>query len=71
MDRFLFRHVDRNGDSIEMNITAVTITEVLEFFENFLKGCGYIFEGALQIVEHEELVPSIAQPNDDEPPKFI
>jgi hypothetical protein len=34
--------------------TESTLTEVIEKFENFLKACGYVFDGHLDIVQEEE-----------------
>jgi hypothetical protein len=34
--------------------TAVTIEEHLDIFENFLRACGYYFNGRIEIVKDEE-----------------
>jgi hypothetical protein len=40
---------------IEITIDSQsTLTEVIESFENFLKACGYVFNGHLDIVQDEE-----------------
>jgi len=33
---------------------STNLTEVMEEFQYFLKGCGYVFDGDLEIVENEE-----------------
>lgn len=40
--------------SLEMTADAVTLGEILQEFEYFLRGCGFIFEGSLEIVESDE-----------------
>jgi hypothetical protein len=36
-----------------MEMHGSTYTDVLLHFEDFLRGCGYIFDGHLDIVEEE------------------
>ena len=51
-----FREERRNGDVIEHKIASdeVTLSEVLEQFEYFLKGCSYVFDGHVDIINDEE-----------------
>jgi len=51
-----FREERENGDVIEHKIASdeVTLSEVLEQFEYFLKGCSYVFDGQVDIVNEEE-----------------
>lgn len=51
-----FREERRNGDVIEHKIASdeVTLSEVLEQFEYFLKGCSYVFDGHVDIINEEE-----------------
>lgn len=39
---------------IEHSVDAVSIPDLLEAFEAFLKGCGFVFDGHIDIVEEEE-----------------
>jgi hypothetical protein len=41
-NRFHFQCVDCNGDTITVNFKAFTLSEVLQKFEQFVKGCGYV-----------------------------
>ena len=51
-----FREERRNGDVIEHKIASdeVTLSEVLEQFEYFLKGCSYVFDGHVDIIDDED-----------------
>ena len=51
-----FREERENGDVIEHKIASneVTLSEVLEQFEYFLKGCSYVFDGHVDIINEEE-----------------
>jgi hypothetical protein len=50
--------VDWETKSIESEVTvessAVLLSEVLTDIELFLKGCGYVFDGHLDIVTNED-----------------
>jgi len=37
-----------------MTVDGSSLMEVIEDFEMFLKGCGFVFDGYLDIVPHEE-----------------
>ena len=37
-----------------MTVSGESLMELIEDFETFLKGCGYVFDGYLDIVPHEE-----------------
>lgn len=51
-----FKDPENKFDNSDLVMTCDTIvlSELLENFENFLKGCGYIFEGSVQIIDTEE-----------------
>lgn len=51
--------IDNHHDTanVTVDFKAVGLEDVLEYFEMFLKGCGYSFDGKVTIV------------NDEEPPK--
>ena len=43
------------AETVVMSIPAfASLPTVLESFERFLRGCGYGFDGVLDIVPHEE-----------------
>lgn len=55
-----FTYIVRDGkgnivESTIKNTNAVTLSEILEAFESYLKGCGFCFNGYLDIVEDESL----------------
>ena len=62
MNNFTFRStaIDldtlENKSEVELSFSATTLSEVLEEFENFLLGCGYRFEGSLDIVSPDEYI---------------
>jgi hypothetical protein len=50
-----FKFVNENHESVtSKEFDAEYLYEVLEEFENFLRGCGYVFRGQLDFVENEE-----------------
>jgi hypothetical protein len=59
MSKFKFVSENRAFVDGEASITtkefdAEYLYEVLEEFENFLRGCGYVFKGQLDFVEDDE-----------------
>lgn len=44
---------DNYGSRVEYQFEGLTLSDMLEHYQNFLKGCGYIFEGELDIVTDE------------------
>jgi hypothetical protein len=43
------------AETITVTTEAVTLDEILQSFERFLRGCGFSFEGVLDIVVDEPL----------------
>lgn len=41
-------------DTVIFKTESVTLTEILQTFEFFLKGCGFSFKGTLGIVEDDD-----------------
>jgi hypothetical protein len=37
-----------------MEFESVDLTEIVSHFEDFLRGCGFVFEGHLDFVEDED-----------------
>lgn len=52
MSRFIFTNIDESGDKITHEISAVHIHKVMDGFESFLRGCGFVFDGQLEIVDN-------------------
>ena len=55
---FVYQNMDLYNNEVTSKITtecnAVTLNEVLEEFECFLKGAGYHFEGKIDIVKEDD-----------------
>lgn len=47
----LDNHFDKT--KIIMKTDAITLGEIITDFENFLRACGYVFEGELDFVNNE------------------
>lgn len=45
---------DNYGSRLEYQFDAINLSDMLEHYQNFLKGCGYVFDGELDIAEEEE-----------------
>jgi hypothetical protein len=50
---YTFNHIDGTF-SIEMKCVEVSLPEVLQNVEQFLRGCGFSFTGSLGIIDDEE-----------------
>ena len=49
--KFIYQY-DDNSPLIQMELQRnATLKEVLEAFEDFLRGCGYYFQGELDIAD--------------------
>ena len=44
----------RPGTKINMEFESEMLEDVLEEFAMFLRGCGYVIDGRLDIVPHDE-----------------
>jgi len=53
MSKFTFTHT-LDDLKITHEFEAIQINKVVENFEDFLRGCGYVFDGNLEIVEQEK-----------------
>ena len=56
------------GDLVTHEFNKELLSDVLMRMQDFLKGCGYVFDGTLDIVPDEEMFPS-AQ-TESEPQQF-
>ena len=60
MSKFTFIKKDTDLDDTETNHTVsmqfddIYLDSVISNFQDFLKGCGFVFSGELQIVEEEK-----------------
>lgn len=54
--KFIYFHEGYNNETTELDYTssAITLTDLLSDFEYYLKGCGFTFDGHLDIVEEED-----------------
>ena len=54
--RFYMDDSDNEGRQYvtEVNFHAETYDEVVQWFDQFLKGAGFIYEGELEIVNHRK-----------------
>lgn len=53
------------GDVITHEFNKVFLNDVVERMQDFLKGCGFIFDGTLDIVYEEEQVQDNAKPKEN------
>ena len=54
--KFSNSFVNHNGktSTLELSFDADSLSEVLDNFESFLAGCGYVLEGNLVVVNDED-----------------
>lgn len=56
--KFVGEHVDLYTDktvsTVSIDLNADTLGEVIHTFEDFLRGCGYVIDGSLDIINEEE-----------------
>ncbi len=53
------------GDLITHEFNKVFLGDVVERMQDFLKGCGFVFDGTLDIVPDEELFPPSEEFNEE------
>lgn len=46
--------VERDGLRVILEATDVTIDDVLQAFKDVLKGCGFVFDGEVVLVDEDE-----------------
>lgn len=66
--RFYCEHLDWQGNlesSVEVVSNSEELEQVLGDFESFLRGCGYLIEGELHIVNQEESYDKPSLPSVD------
>lgn len=51
---FKFEHKSHDNTKVTLETEAVCLTDILEEFEMFLKGCGFSFDGNIVIEDPEE-----------------
>lgn len=55
--KYKFVGVDLNGSKIIKTFEAISLTEVLDEFQSFLKAVGFVFDGELDIIDqHYDVV---------------
>lgn len=55
-----FSHI-ADGLKIKVVTKEVSLTDIVNTFQNYLKACGFIFEGNLELVQENELVIPISE----------
>lgn len=51
MTKYIFTSIDEDGDKITHEFSSLHIHSVVERFESFLSGCGFVFDGHLEFVD--------------------
>ena len=51
---FVFYHVSRDGTKTIKKADKNYLPDILQEFQDFLRGCGYYFDGNLDIVNEEQ-----------------
>lgn len=71
-DRNKFTFTMEQGDfSNTMTFRADTWGEALENFQDFLRGCGYVFDGAFDLVQEDVFVVNEPEPLWDESGDYL
>jgi len=53
---FKFEHKSHDNTKVTLETEAVCLTDLLEEFGMFLKGCGFSFDGYIVIEDPEEFI---------------
>lgn len=65
---FVYKETDLSGKETGKTIThqfnASVLSEMLENFEDFLKGCGYCFDGVVDITNNDDDCTSDSSENE-------
>lgn len=51
--KYKFVRVSDDGSKTISVTRAMVLSEVIEEFESFLRGCGFVFDGHIEIVDDE------------------
>jgi len=57
---FKFEHKSSDNTKITLETEAVCLTDILEEFQMFLKGCGFGFDGDIVIEDLEDFIDPIS-----------
>ena len=52
--KMTFTNESEDGTKITLETNAVVLDDVLQEFEQFLKGCGFFFSGNIEVVDDED-----------------
>lgn len=52
--KFSLKYTDSNTNIITVEFSEVRLAEILPYMEQFLKGCGFVFDGSLDIRSFEK-----------------
>lgn len=61
MAKYTFICKHSSSDDVTVNTEADTLFDVIQSFEQFLRGAGFYFEGSLDIVQEEESISSTSE----------
>lgn len=61
MAKYTFTCKHSSSDDVTVNTQADTLFDVIQSFEQFLRGAGFYFEGSLDIVQEEESTSSTSE----------
>jgi hypothetical protein len=53
MFKFEYTSDDARETTVTLSTEALTLPEILGSLEDFLRGCGFVFDGHLEIVEED------------------
>ena len=53
----------RPGTKINMEFEGETLEDILEEFSMFLRGCGFVIDGTLDVIPYEEYYGQITSTN--------
>ncbi len=65
--KFICEHEE--GDIVTHEFDKLTLSDVLMRMQDFLKGCGYVFNGTLDIIEDD--TPSVYAFENTDPPTAV
>lgn len=57
MSKFMLSMIEENGDVTTKEFDTDYLYDILERTEDFLRGCGFVFEGQLEIVNDQKQTP--------------
>jgi hypothetical protein len=56
---------------VSVSTNSITLEPLLDTFESFLKACGYVFSGKLEIVDDEIIQPIALEEHDFDSTNYV